>query len=432
MRFRPWRRAKRKEELDAEIQSHLDMAARDRIARGEPAAQAEASARRELGNESLVREATADQWGWRWLEQLLQDVRYSLRMLRKSPGFTAVVVLTLALGIGANSAIFSVVNGVLLNPLPFANSDQLVTLDASKPNFETGSVSFPNFLDWQKNNHTFSSMAVCRSYSFAFTGMGDAERLDAELVSSDFFSVLGIRPVIGRTFVQGEDQIGAAPVALLTAGLWSRKFSSSPDVLGKTITLDGKGYTIVGVIPPSFRLDMQNFNKSELFVPIGQWGHPGLPSRAAGLGIHGIGRLKAGVTLAQARADMSGVTANLATAYPETDRELGATLTPLKQRLVGNVRFSLWVLLGAVGFVLLIACVNVANLVLARSGGRTREFAIRAALGASQHRILFQVLTESLLLAFTGGGLGLLLAALGTKGVLRFLPAALPRADEIE
>jgi predicted permease len=429
--FSFWHRQKRERELEEELQSHLQMAAQDRTDRGEMPEQARGAARRELGNVGLIKEVTREMWGWASVERLMQDLRYGLRMLVKSKGFTAVAILTLALGIGANTALFSVVNGVLFNPLPYPNPDQLVWLAESKPNFATGSISFPNFLDWQKDNHTFTSMGLSRAYSYNLTGLGEAEQLRGRLISSDFLGVLGVNPVIGRSFAPGEDAIGAAPIAVISGGLWKRKFGASPDVLGKSLTLNGKDYSIVGVLPASFDLSLGGFHDIDVYVPIGQWENPILPKRGAGLGFHGIGRLKPGITIEQARADMQGVTGGLATAYPDTDKGIGAAMFPLKQTMVKGLEVFLLVLLAAVGFVLLIACVNVANLMLARSTVRTREFAIRRAMGASQGRLLRQLLTESLLLAFTGGAIGLLFAGWGTKLVIARLPVTIPRAAEI-
>jgi predicted permease len=363
----------------------------------------------------------------RWEDEMFQDLRYGARMLLKNPGFTAGVVLTLALGIGANAALFSVVNGVLLNPLPFPQPEQLVMLHQSKPNFEQGAIPYPNFRDWQKDNQTFSAMAIMRGFAFSLSGAGEAERVSARLVSGEFFSVLGVNPALGRNFRVDEDQPGAGPVVIISAALWQRKFSEAPDAVGKSLQLDDKSYTIIGVLPADFAM----FRASDVFALIGQWNGPPLRSRSAGLGLHGIGRIKPGVTFAQAQADLDKVMRNLAALYPQANRGNGAKLVPLKEQVVGDVRQTLLLLLGAVGFVLLIACVNVSNLLLARSTGRTREFAIRAALGAGRWRLLRQLLTESMLLALSGGALGLLLASWGTQAALSALPTALPRAHEV-
>ncbi len=358
---------------------------------------------------------------------MFQDLRHAIRMLLKNPGFTAVVVVTLALGIGANAALFSVVNGVLLNPLPFPQPEQLITIDQSKPNFERGAIPYPNFVDMQRENRTLSSMAISRNTSFTLLGQGEAERVNARMISADYFKVYDIKPSFGRTFTQEDDHRGSELVALISERLWTRKFSSATDVIGKGITLDDKSYRVVGVIPNSFIF----LGINDVYVSIGAWDAPPLQNRGAAMGIHGIGRLKPGVSFDQAQADFTRIMNQLAEAYPATNKGNGAKLTPLKPALVGDVQSVLFLLLGAVGFVLLIACVNVSNLMLARSKGRAREFAIRAALGAARWRLLRQSLVESLLLSLAGGIAGLFIAVWATQAALKALPSALPRAQEV-
>jgi predicted permease len=365
---------------------------------------------------------------WGNMNTLLQDIRYGIRNLLKTPGFTAVAILTLALGIGANSALFSVVNGVLLNPLPYPEPNQLISVYAKTSSFGNSSITYLNFLDWQKNNRSFSVMSARRNDDLFLTGVGEGERVRGVMISADFFTVMGVNPIAGRTFRPEEDQVGAAPVALIGAGLWARKFGSDPNIVGKAITLSGKSYVVVGVIPASFSLYL---NPSDVYIPIGQWNDPTFRDRKVSMGAHAFARLKPGVTLQQAQADMDVVARNLAAEYPEADKGMGIALVPLKQDMVGDIQPILLMLLGAVGFVLLIACANVANLLLARSTGRTREFAIRSALGAGRARVIRQLLTESVLLAIAGGGLGLLIAYSGTKAVMGTLPQALPRAHEV-
>jgi len=362
---------------------------------------------------------------------LIQDLKFGLRMLAKNPGFTAVAVLTLALGIGANTALFSVVNGVLLNPLRYTEPDRLVAVFSRDANFATSSISYPNFLDWVRDNRSFSALAAYVDDDFSLTGLGEPERVPAERISANFFPLLGVKPVIGRAFLPEEDHLGATPVVLISGGLWKRRFGSSPEALGKSLTLNGTAYIIVGVIPDDFHYASGNFHQSDVFVPIGQWSEPTFRDRKASMGMDAVGRLKPGVTFAQAKADMDALGRHLAEAYPDADKGTGIALIPLKQTLVGEIRPFLLVLLAAVGFVLLIACVNVANLLLARSTARTQELAIRSALGATRGRVIRQLLTESLLLALAGGGLGMLLASWGLRGALKVLPEALPRAEEV-
>jgi predicted permease len=359
---------------------------------------------------------------------LWQDLRYATRMFLKSPGFAAIAVLTLALGISANTALFSVVNGVLLNPLPYPKPQQLVAVYGNTRGVNQGPVTYLNFLDWQRQTQTLSSMAIYRNQDYNLTGMSEGERLSGYMISADFFSILGVKPMLGRTFRADDDQVGAAPVVILGGGLWKRKFGSSPDIVGQVLILNGTSYAIVGVIPPSFVFYGQD---RDVYTPIGQWNHASFRDRGVAVSAHVVGRLKPGVTLPQAQADMDVVARNLAAAFPVADKEAGITIVSMKQDIVGNVQPFLLLLLAAVGFLLLIACANVANLLLARAMGRSREFAVRAALGASQMRIIRQLFTESILLAALGGALGLLLALYGKTVVLNILPGTLPRASEI-
>jgi predicted permease len=359
---------------------------------------------------------------------LILDLRYAGRMLAKSPGFTAIAVLTLALGIGATTTLFSVVNGVLLNPLRFPHADELVAIYSRMPVYDRGPLSYPNFLDWQRENRVFSSMAIYRNEDYNFIGRGEGQRLSGYMVSADFFTTLQVVPVLGRTFRQEDDRLGAAPVVILGGGLWKRTFGSSPDVIGRAMTLNGTSYTIVGVVPADFSF---YGNAKDVYTPIGQWDDPSFRERRISFSSYAIGRLQPKAAFAQAVADMDEVARNLASAFPEADKGSGITLVPMKEDIVGSVRPFLFVLLGSAGFVLLIACANVASLLLTRAVARSREFSVRAALGASQARVVRQLVIESVLLAGLGGVLGVLFAVGATYVALAMLPGTLPRADEV-
>jgi predicted permease len=367
-----------------------------------------------------------------WFDRALQDIRYATRMLFKTPGFTLVAVLTLALGIGANTAVFSVLNAVLLRPLQFHEPDRLVVLFQKMPNFEHGSISYFNLVDWKRMNQSFEAIAGYRNTGYSLTGLGEAEQVKAQMVGHEFLPILQVQPVLGRNFTAEEDAPHGPKVAMISETFWKEKFGGLSDALGKTIRLDGDSYQIIGVVPDSLRLPIQNFGTAlQVYTAVGAYDDPGFQSRVHHWGLDAIGRLKPGVSLEQARADMTRVSSDLEAAYPEDNKNLGTSMVGLREGIVGRVRPVLLLLLGSVGFVLLIACANVANLMLARATSRAREFAIRAALGATHGRVIRQLLTESVLLSFTGGMLGLALAVLGTKAAIRLMPTAIPRAENI-
>ena len=426
-----FRRAEQDRELDVEMSAHLELAIEENLERGLPAWEARRQALVRFGGQQQTRENHREARGLPLLETLLQDLRFALRMLGKSPGFTAMAVLTLALGIGANTALFSVINGVLLNPLPFPNANRIVVMFQDKPNFPKGSISYPNFLDWRQDNRCFESIAAYRWADGTIRGTGEPEEVHAQRVSATFFSILGVQPILGRNFTEDEDRRGANPTLILSEGLWKRKFASDPNILGKAVNVGGAARTVIGVIPTSFRLRVPNFKTADLYEPVGQDEDEKFHRRDSFWGMDAIGLLKPGVTLEQAREDMKRVNSGLAATYPDIDADIKANLIPLKEEIVGEMRSVLLVLFGAVSFVLLIACVNVANLLLARSTGRRREFCIRVALGAGRAQILRQLLTESVVLALLGGALGLLLANWGTSAALAAVPKTVPRAEDI-
>ena len=415
-------RRQRERELEEEIAAHLALAEADRIARGESPEAARAAARRELGNEALVLEATRAQWGRGALERFAQDLRYGLRLLRRSPGFAAVAIATLALGIGANTAILSVVDAILLRPLPYADADRLVVV----LHRGTGPVAPGNFLDWRARSRSFESMGAADLWSANFTGRESPEKVWALRLTPEILPMMGVRPQLGRFFTPEESVEGRDRVVLIGDGLWRRRFGADPSILGRAIPLNGESYTVVGVMPRGFVFAPFWATEAEIWAPLD------LRARAnnrEGQSLRAFARLRPGATLETARQEIAAITAQLEREFPGTNRDV--RVVPLQERVVGRVRPALLVLLGAVGLVLLIACANVANMLLARSSARRREIALRTAIGASRGRTIRQLLTESLVLAAAGGAAGLALGAWGLKALLALAPDAIPRLADV-
>jgi putative ABC transport system permease protein len=350
-----------------------------------------------------------------------QDLRYAFRLLAKSPGFTAIAIITLGLGIGANTAIFTVVNAVLLRPLEFRDPSRLV-IAAEKSNFPTISTSYQNYVDWRDQSHSFESLEATRGATITLTGDGEPERLNVRMATAPIFPLLGVNVVVGRTFLAEEDRAGGAPVVLLSHGLWQRRFGGSREVIGKPVTLDSQPYTVVGVLPRGFEV----LQPADVFLPFTPWAKTLPDDRNWHPGIIVIGRLKEGVSREQARTEMVAITKRLEEQYPLYNTGTSADVIGLQEQLVQNVRPALLLLLGAVGAVLLIACVNVANLLLARAASRGREVAIRTSMGASRWRVTRQLLTESILLSLGGGIFGLLLANAALEPLLKLSATTLP------
>jgi predicted permease len=415
-------------DLSEEIQEHLDERIEELIAGGMPKKDAEAAARREFGNATLIEEDSREVWRWRWVENFAIDVRYGLRSLRRSPGFTTIVVLTLALGIGANSAIFSVIDAVLLRPLPFPNASQLADLCARSTLFDFPhlGVSLLDIADIRATSTSFSDLTPYRWSSKEISGGGKPEQIEGAEISQDFFPDLGIKPLLGRTFVSSDMQAGNRNV-ILSHSLWRDRFGGDPHTIGKTLRLDSETYTVIGVMPDLSNTDFATDSKVwTAFIPTQEQ----LTSRQ-NRDFDVLARLKPHTDILQAQKELDTIASRLATAYPDTNKGWSFRVAPLRNYLLGDARKPLLVLFCSVGFVLLIACANVSNLFLSRGWGRRREFAIRTAIGATRGALLRQLAVESVLVALMGGLCAFFMAVWTVRGIRAILPADIPRIQDI-
>jgi predicted permease len=427
---RAWRRNTLDAQLEKELRFHLDLHVAELIAQGCAPEEARRHARLALGGAEQVKEKCRDARGTRWLEDTLQDATYAVRTMRQKPGFSAVALLTLALGIGATTVMFTLVHGVLLKPLPYREPHRLVSVqektDWSTQFGDLWAFSYPNFLDCARESRSLAPLAASRFNSGTVSQPGDAQYVTGRAISAELFSVLGVALFRGRAFLPEEDHPGTSPVAIVGYDFWQRRFAGRADAIGLPLVFDGKSYTVVGVTPPGFRLSDAEV---DVFTPLGQDAAPRMQNRGA----HSLrvwGRLRPGATLMQAQAELNEVGRTLAEQYPKTNKGRGFLAETLRPP-VGDVRSTLWLLLGAVSLVLLIACANIASLLLARAVSRERELAMRAALGAGRGRLVRQCLTESAVLGLVGGALGVLLAAVGIRPFVAFWPGSLPRAGEV-
>ncbi|MGH9745226.1 MAG: ADOP family duplicated permease [Candidatus Acidiferrales bacterium] len=432
-----WRKwfSRDKWETDAsdELRFHIEQQAAANISAGMAPEEARRQATLQFGAAEGVKEDCREQRRGFWLETIWADARYALRVMRKNPGFAAIAILTLALGIGANTAIFSVVYAVLLKPLPFTNPQQLVAVFAAKPQegVPKNGTSFPNFEEWRAQNTVFSELAGNQGHDLNVTGRGEPFVASTGVVTTEIFPLLGVPPFAGRTFVSADGKPGAAPVVILSENLWRGRFGADPNIVGSSVSLDKRLFTIIGVMPAGFRSPFLD-RKQDIWVPtvddplFGGW-----MARRSGHWLPVIGRLKPGVSIAQAQAEMETISTRLAKEFPAENEGWTVRVVPLQSEIVGDVKPALLVLLGAVGLVLLIACANIANLLLARATSRAKEMSVRIALGAGRGRIVRQLLTESAALGVIGGIAGTLLAFWGVNGLRSLLPAEISASREI-
>jgi len=417
------------QDANEELRFHVEQQTAANIAAGMSPEEARRQATLQFGALEGVKENCREQRSGFWLDAFIADTRYALRVMRKNSGFTAIAILTLALGIGANTALFSVVNGVLLRQLPFKHADRAVWITEVRPERTDAAFSLPDFLDFRDHTDSLDSLSAIGNWSANVTGRGDAERLNGVRVSANLFETLGVNAAVGRTLEPEDDRPEAPRVAVITYGLWQRRFGGDASLVGQPLELNGMSYTLVGILPPNFFFPILD---GELAVPLVPDADPWRQNRNTVNFLVLVGRTRPGVSSERAEAEMNALARKLREQFPEPNaRKIGVKLTPLHDQITGGYRRALWVLLGAVGFVLLIACANLANLNLVRTVRRRREMSIRSALGATRRQIVTQLLWESVLLAASGGMLGALLAPIGIRGLLELSPSSIPRSGEI-